>query len=176
VTGPDDRRPGLLWPLVLYALGAAFVAWHVRLLEKPEIETGRLVQYAALAALPALVAVWRGRRVERTWLAGAVVALVTAVGMVTGHWPLRPHLLGDTGYFVLVAEEFWNGGYQWTQVVLPVRPRPLPRPAHGDHPGRLRAAERARRRAPGLARTARGAARRLRAVHGGVDRLRARRP
>lgn len=120
------RRHGVLWPLVLYAVGAAFVAWHVRLLEKPDVAVDHLVQFAALAALPALVAVWRGRRVQRTWAAGAVAALVTAVGLVTGHWPLRPHLLGDTGYFALVAGEFWNGGYQWTQVVLPFDPDRYP--------------------------------------------------
>ena len=120
------RTGGLLWPLALYALGAAFIAWHVRLLEKPEVPSDRLLQYAALAALPALVAVWRGRRVERTWLLGALAGLVLAVGLVTGHWPLRPHLLGDTGYFALAAGEFWNGGYQWTQVVLPFDPDRYP--------------------------------------------------
>ncbi|HVI19780.1 MAG TPA: transglutaminaseTgpA domain-containing protein, partial [Gaiellales bacterium] len=51
-----------------------------------------------------------------------IPAAVTAIGAATGHWPFRPHLLGDSGYFRLVGGEIHDGLDRWVRTVLPYDP------------------------------------------------------
>ncbi len=48
--------------------------------------------------------------------------IVDAIGAATGHWPFRPHLLGDTGYFRLVGGDLHDGLDRWVRTLLPYDP------------------------------------------------------
>lgn len=108
------------WPVGVLAAAALLVAcWHINGLEQPSVGSGRLALLSFAAALPALLAsvvVTHRRAVHAVSSVGLVVA---AVGLVLGHWPFRPHLLGVTGYFGQVASDLSVGGRQWPRVLLP---------------------------------------------------------
>jgi transglutaminase-like putative cysteine protease len=119
----------LLRPIVaavlLYALAALFSIWHLRQLEAPPLDG--LFGWAALAALPAVLAVLPGRR--RAGLRFAILLLPTAVlavGRATGHWPGRPHPLGSTGYLARVGSAIGDGLDRWVHTVLPYDPTRYP--------------------------------------------------
>ena len=48
------------------------------------------------------------------------------IGAATGHWPFRPHLLGDTGYFRLVGGDLHDGLDRWVRTLLPYDPAKAP--------------------------------------------------
>ena len=122
-----DRLRAAAWPVVLYALAAAFAVWHVRLLEEPSTSLERLAGLAVLGLLPAL-ATTAGGAIDagRRYAVALLPTVVVAVGVTTGHWPLRPHLLGHTGYFALVWDDLSNGARLWTSVLLPYDPARYP--------------------------------------------------
>ncbi len=106
--------PGLL----LYAAMAAFAVWHLRRVEQPPVPG--LARWAVFAALPALVAVVPGTvGATRRLLIALVPYTVAAVGLATGHWPFRPHLLGSGGYFARSVGDVHDGLSSWVSTVLP---------------------------------------------------------
>ncbi len=109
-------------PVGLYVVICAFVIWHVRQLESPAIPD--LWPWAVLALAPALAAVLVGgeHRAARLYGLFAVPTLVAAIGFATGHWPFRPHLRGDDGYFRLVGGELRDGLDRWVRTILPFDP------------------------------------------------------
>jgi transglutaminase-like putative cysteine protease len=108
----------LLPGIVLYAAMAGFAVWHLRMIERPVVPG--LGSWAAFAALPALIAALPGRAGAGRRLGLALIPFtVIAIGIATGHWPFRPHLLGRTGYFERVSGEIHSGLSSWLVTVLP---------------------------------------------------------
>ena len=104
----------MLPPLALYAAVVAFSIWHLRQVEDPFFDGFEL--WAVLAVTPALVAALGPQQLApRRFLILIIPATITAIGAATGHWPFRPHLLGDTGYFRLVGGEINDGLDRWVR-------------------------------------------------------------
>ena len=121
--GPTMER--LLPPLALYAAVVAFSIWHLRQVEDPFFNGLEL--WAVLALTPALIAALGPPALApRRFLILLLPATVTAIGAATGHWPFRPHLLGDTGYFRLVGGEIHDGLDRWVRTLLPYDPVKAP--------------------------------------------------
>jgi uncharacterized protein (DUF58 family)/transglutaminase-like putative cysteine protease len=108
---PEARpeRP-VRWPALLTGCAGAFGLWHVRDLQIPALSTSRLAAIAALAVLPAVVALRAGRRLVLVALAPA--ALVAA-WLAAGHWPSPGAPLGGLSGLLADAPS------AWVQVVLP---------------------------------------------------------
>ncbi len=112
-------------PLALYVALVAFSIWHLKQIEDPEL-TG-LALWAVLALAPALLAALSSQQLAPRRFAVLVLpAIVVAVGAATGHWPFRPHLLGDTGYFRLVGGDLHDGLERWVRTLLPYDPAKAP--------------------------------------------------
>ena len=117
--GPTMTR--LLPPLALYAAVVAFSIWHLRQVEDPFFDGLEL--WAVLAVTPALVAALGPQHLApKRFLILIIPATITAIGAATGHWPFRPHLLGDSGYFKLVGGEIHDGLDRWVRTLLPYDP------------------------------------------------------
>jgi transglutaminase-like putative cysteine protease len=112
-------------PLALYVALVAFSIWHLRQIEDPEL--GGLWVWAVLALAPALIAALGAQQLApRRFALLAIPAVITAIGAATGHWPFRPHLLGDTGYFRLVGGDLHDGLDRWVRTLLPYDPVKAP--------------------------------------------------
>ena len=108
-------------PLALYVALVAFSNWHLRQIEDPAMPD--LWVWAVLALVPALLAALGSQQgAPRRYALLALPAIVTAVGVATGHWPFRPHLLGDAGYFRLVGGDLQDGLDRWVRTLLPYDP------------------------------------------------------
>jgi transglutaminase-like putative cysteine protease len=113
----------LVGPLALYVAATIFAGWHLRHLEHPALPWLRLEVLAAVALAPALLALLAPQRLRiRAYVAAIVPTLVVAAGILTGHWPFRPHLFGHGGYFASVYRDVTDGLSSWVQVVLPYDP------------------------------------------------------
>jgi transglutaminase-like putative cysteine protease len=112
-------------PLAIYVALVAFSVWHLRQIEDPEMSGVWL--WAVLALAPALVAAVGAQQLAPRRFAVLIVpATITAIGAATGHWPFRPHLLGDTGYFRLVGGDLHDGLDRWVRTLLPYDPSNAP--------------------------------------------------